>query len=102
MGFSFLCLNSKLTLLSLSVRRSGAIAETFNWDVAFDTSFEKVSLRSSHALQSCIADVSFPQIEALRTRMLEFLEVERRDFIPSIDITVKGESFRVFIDVSRL
>lgn len=26
--------------------------------------------------------------------MLEFLEVERRDFLPAIDITVKGE--RIF------
>lgn len=29
------------------------------------------------------------QIEALRVRMLEFLQQERRDFIPTIDITVQ-------------
>lgn len=37
------------------------------------------------------ADLSC-QIEALRTRMLEFLEVERRDFIPQIDIAVASPS----------
>lgn len=31
--------------LFVSIRRSGPIAETFVWDVAFDTSFEKVSLQ---------------------------------------------------------
>jgi hypothetical protein len=36
------------------------------------------------------SDLPLDQIEALRARMLEFLEVERRDFLPSIDITVKG------------
>ncbi|GAA5988936.1 hypothetical protein JCM11641_002920 [Rhodosporidiobolus odoratus] len=50
-------------------RRSGAIWETFTWDVAFATTFEK--------------------IEALRSRMQEFLQQERRDFIPTIDITIK-------------
>ena len=60
-----------LTSPLLSIRRSGAISETFTWDVAFDTSFDK--------------------IEALRSRMLEFLEIERRDFLPMIDIAVKGE-----------
>ncbi|GAA5915882.1 hypothetical protein JCM5296_002522 [Sporobolomyces johnsonii] len=50
-------------------RRSGPIWETFTWDVDFGTSFEK--------------------IEALRSRMLEFLESEKRDFLPSIDITVQ-------------
>ncbi|KAM0791838.1 hypothetical protein ACM66B_004096 [Microbotryomycetes sp. NB124-2] len=52
-----------------NIRRSGAIWEPFVFDVAFDTPFEK--------------------IEALRERMLEFLEVERRDFLPQCDITVK-------------
>ncbi|KAI5478657.1 hypothetical protein MNV49_004684 [Pseudohyphozyma bogoriensis] len=58
-----------LELFGRSIRRSGAILETFTWDVAFDTSFEK--------------------IEELRLRMLEFLEVERRDFFPTIDIQVQ-------------
>ncbi|GAA5946137.1 hypothetical protein JCM3765_000131 [Sporobolomyces pararoseus] len=50
-------------------RRSGPIWESFVFDVDFSTSFEK--------------------IEALRERMLEFLESEKRDFIPSIDISIK-------------
>ncbi|CEQ41695.1 SPOSA6832_03430, partial [Sporobolomyces salmonicolor] len=50
-------------------RRSGPIWETFTWDVDFGTPFEK--------------------IEALRSRMLEFLETEKRDFLPSIDITIQ-------------
>ncbi|GAA6058718.1 hypothetical protein JCM10212_003406 [Sporobolomyces blumeae] len=50
-------------------RRSGPIWESFSFDVDFSTSFEK--------------------IEALRTRMLEFLETEKRDYIPSIDITIQ-------------
>ncbi|KAK4046937.1 hypothetical protein OIV83_005728 [Microbotryomycetes sp. JL201] len=53
-----------------NIRRSGAIWEPFVFDVAFDTPFEK--------------------IEALRERMLEFLEVERRDFLPQCDITVQN------------
>lgn len=51
-----------------SYRRSGPIWEAFTWDVDFGTTFEK--------------------IEALRTRMLEFLQQERRDYIPSIDISI--------------
>ncbi|GAA5906279.1 uncharacterized protein JCM6883_005503 [Sporobolomyces salmoneus] len=50
-------------------RRSGPIWESFTFDVDFSTSFAK--------------------IEALRIRMLEFLESEKRDFIPSIDISIK-------------
>lgn len=34
----------------------------------------------------------FLQIEELRAHMLEFLEIERRDFMPQIDIAVKGTS----------
>ncbi|GAA5874058.1 hypothetical protein JCM8547_004817 [Rhodosporidiobolus lusitaniae] len=60
-------LNTKFVL---NYRRSGAIWETFTWDVDFGTSFEK--------------------IEALRSRMLEFLQQERRDFEPKIDITVQN------------
>ncbi|KAK4703902.1 hypothetical protein P7C70_g2313, partial [Phenoliferia sp. Uapishka_3] len=52
-----------------NIRRSGAISEKFTWDVDFSTPLEK--------------------IEALRARMLEFLEVERRDFLPQIDIAVQ-------------
>ncbi|GAA6033047.1 hypothetical protein JCM8097_000117 [Rhodosporidiobolus ruineniae] len=50
-------------------RRSGAISETYTWDVDFGTTFEK--------------------IQALRARMIEFLQEERRDFNPSLDITVQ-------------
>lgn len=59
-------LNTKFVM---NFRRSGPIWEAFVFDVDFSTSFEK--------------------IEALRTRMLEFLEAEKRDFIPSIDISIK-------------
>lgn len=34
-------------------------------------------------------DTPLPQIEALRVRMLEFLETERRDFRPYIDLSVE-------------
>ncbi|KAK4048978.1 hypothetical protein OIO90_005613 [Microbotryomycetes sp. JL221] len=53
-----------------NIRRSGAIWELFTFDVAFDTPFEKIS--------------------ALRDLMIEFLEVERRDFLPQCDITVQN------------
>ncbi|KWU45155.1 hypothetical protein RHOSPDRAFT_10799, partial [Rhodotorula sp. JG-1b] len=53
----------------LNYRRSNFISETFTFDVDFGTTFEK--------------------IEALRARMLEFLQTERRDFRPFIDISVE-------------
>ncbi|GAA5918315.1 hypothetical protein JCM6882_008210, partial [Rhodosporidiobolus microsporus] len=59
-------LNTKFVL---NYRRSGAIWETYTWDVDFGTTFEK--------------------IEALRSRMIEFLQQERRDFIPDINITIQ-------------
>ncbi|KAJ8292405.1 Mechanosensitive ion channel protein Msy1 [Rhodotorula toruloides] len=59
-------LNTKFVM---NYRRSNSISETFTFDVDFGTSFEK--------------------IEALRARMLEFLQQERRDFVPTIDITVQ-------------
>ncbi|KAG0149381.1 hypothetical protein CROQUDRAFT_39862 [Cronartium quercuum f. sp. fusiforme G11] len=55
--------------LLYTIRRSGPISEPFSWEVDFNTPFEK--------------------IEKLRERMLAFLEVERRDFIPSVDISVE-------------
>ncbi|SCV73450.1 BQ2448_7376 [Microbotryum intermedium] len=57
------------TKFILNIRRSGAISETFVWDVAFATSFEK--------------------IEELRARMFAFVEAERRDFLPKVDIVIK-------------
>ncbi|BGP26947.1 mechanosensitiveion channel MscS domain containing protein [Rhodotorula toruloides] len=59
-------LNTKFVM---NYRRSNSISETFTFDVDFGTSFEK--------------------IEALRARMLEFLQQESRDFVPSIDVTVQ-------------
>ncbi|KAG0660428.1 hypothetical protein C6P46_004610 [Rhodotorula mucilaginosa] len=53
----------------LNYRRSNFISETFTFDVDFGTTFEK--------------------IEALRARMLEFLQTERRDFRPFVDISVE-------------
>ncbi|SCZ95272.1 BZ3500_MvSof-1268-A1-R1_Chr11-2g03397 [Microbotryum saponariae] len=57
------------TKFILNIRRSGAISEPFVWDVAFETPFEK--------------------IEQLRARMLAFVEAERRDFLPKVDIMIK-------------
>ncbi|CED83253.1 Predicted mechanosensitive ion channel [Phaffia rhodozyma] len=51
-----------------NVRRSGPTSETFAFDVAFNTSFE--------------------HIQALREKMLKFLKGEKRDFIPSFDVTI--------------
>ncbi|GAA5862378.1 hypothetical protein JCM3774_002497 [Rhodotorula dairenensis] len=53
----------------LNYRRSNFISETFTFDVDFGTTFEK--------------------IEALRAMMLEFLQTERRDFRPFIDISIE-------------
>ncbi|EGG03241.1 uncharacterized protein MELLADRAFT_65659 [Melampsora larici-populina 98AG31] len=55
--------------LLYTIRRSGAISESFTWDVDFNTSFD--------------------MIEALREKMLAFLRTERREFVPSIDISVE-------------
>ncbi|CAE6448905.1 unnamed protein product [Rhizoctonia solani] len=51
-----------------NIRRSGAMSETFVFDVAYDTEFE--------------------QIEALRSRMLAFVQSHRRDYQPTFDIVV--------------
>ena len=45
------------------------MSETFEFDVAYDTSFE--------------------QIEKLRAKMLAFVKTEARDFLPSFDVIVK-------------
>lgn len=58
-------------------RRSGPTSESVTWDVDFSTDFEA--------------------IEALRQRMLEFVEHERRDYLPNCDITVDS-----FSDQSKL
>ena len=51
-----------------NVRRSGSTSEDFNFNVAFDTTFD--------------------QIEDLRSRMLHFLKSEKRDFHPICDINI--------------
>lgn len=51
-------------------RRSGPTSESFTWSVDFGTSFE--------------------QIESLRDAMLDFLEYEKRDFLPECDISVNS------------
>jgi small-conductance mechanosensitive channel len=58
-------------------RRAGATSETITWDVDFGTTFEK--------------------IEELRNLMVEFVEHERRDFLPTCDISVVS-----FADQSKL
>ncbi|KAJ9480343.1 EF-hand domain-containing protein [Pseudozyma hubeiensis] len=52
----------------VNLRRSGAIEETFKFEVAYST--------------------SFAQIEALRTKMVHWLDGEKRDFLPGLDINV--------------
>jgi small-conductance mechanosensitive channel len=54
-----------------NIRRSGQMSETFTFDVAYTTTFE--------------------QLETLRNQMLAFLTHERRDFLPSFDLTVIGK-----------
>lgn len=49
------------------------MSETFAFDVAYDTEFE--------------------QIEALRSRMLAFVQAHRRDYQPTFDIVVAGAVF---------
>ncbi|KAL1410413.1 hypothetical protein Q8F55_004424 [Vanrija albida] len=51
-----------------NVRRSGATSETFVFDVAFDTTFEK--------------------LQALRAKMLKFCKDNSRDFLPIFDVSV--------------
>lgn len=52
----------------VNLRRSGAIEETFKFEVAYGT--------------------TFAQIESLRTKMIHWLEGEKRDFLPGLDINV--------------
>ncbi|WAR52044.1 hypothetical protein PtB15_1B483 [Puccinia triticina] len=59
-------LNSKRVV---NIRRSGPISEKFTWDVNFNTSFEK--------------------IEQMRSKMLEFLKAERRDYTPAFDVNIQ-------------
>lgn len=49
-------------------RRAGPTSETVTWDIDFGTTFEK--------------------IEELRNLMVEFVEHEKRDFMPTCDISV--------------
>ncbi|KAF8608825.1 hypothetical protein BDV93DRAFT_518874 [Ceratobasidium sp. AG-I] len=51
-----------------NIRRSAHMSETFTFDVAYDTEFE--------------------QIEALRSRMLAFVQSQRRDYQPTFDVVV--------------
>ncbi|SPO26948.1 uncharacterized protein UTRI_10417_B [Ustilago trichophora] len=60
--------NQLATKPIVNLRRSGAIEETFKFEVAYST--------------------SFAQIEALRTKMVHWLEGEKRDFLPGLDINV--------------
>lgn len=52
----------------VNLRRSGAIEETFKFEVAYGT--------------------TFAQIETLRTKMVHWLDGEKRDFLPGLDISV--------------
>jgi small-conductance mechanosensitive channel len=50
------------------------MSESITFDVAYSTTFE--------------------QLEALRQEMIAFLEKERRDYMPTFDVTVVGLSSR--------
>lgn len=58
-------------LLKVLILNISQMSETFEFDVAYSTTFEK--------------------IEALRGKMLAFVKAERRDFLPSFDVVVIGE-----------
>lgn len=61
--------NASLSTQFISnIRRSAQMSETFTFDVAYDTEFE--------------------QIEALRSRMLAFVQSQRRDYQPTFDVVV--------------
>lgn len=49
------------------------MSESFKFDVAYSTTFE--------------------EIEALRAKMLAFVQSETRDFLPVFDVTIDGEHF---------
>ena len=51
------------------------MSESFKFDVVYSTTFE--------------------QIEALRAKMLAFVQSETRDYLPSFDVTIDGMSFKV-------
>ncbi|EMD37930.1 hypothetical protein CERSUDRAFT_49967 [Gelatoporia subvermispora B] len=55
-------------LFVYNIRRSDQMSESFEFDVAYSTTFE--------------------QLERLRELMIEFLKVERRDYLPSFDVMV--------------
>ncbi|PWY97273.1 hypothetical protein BCV70DRAFT_202991 [Testicularia cyperi] len=52
----------------INLRRSGPIEETFKFEVAYNT--------------------TFAQIEMLRSKMVHWLEGEKRDFMPGLDVNV--------------
>lgn len=60
--------NQLATKPIVNLRRSGPTEETFKFEVAYDT--------------------SFAQIEALRAKMVHWLEGEKRDFLPGLDINI--------------
>ncbi|WVN85447.1 uncharacterized protein L203_100593 [Cryptococcus depauperatus CBS 7841] len=60
--------NVLTTKVISNIRRSGAIAEEFTFEVDFATTFEA--------------------LQALRARMLKFLNDNNRDFLPVFDVTV--------------
>lgn len=60
-----------------NIRRSGPISEKILFDVDFGTTYEK--------------------IDALRARLLDFVQAERRDYQPSVDVTLQD-----FADQSKL
>ncbi|KAF5393511.1 hypothetical protein D9757_000597 [Collybiopsis confluens] len=61
--------NSVLNLQFIeNIRRSPQMSETFKFEVAYSTTFE--------------------ELEALRTKMLQFVQSEKRDYLPVFDVTV--------------
>jgi len=68
-GCDVQCPNTDLTeKYIMNKRRSGAMSEAFEFSVEYSTTFE--------------------QIEDLRSRMLTFVKVERRDYLPIFDVYI--------------
>jgi hypothetical protein len=51
------------------------MSESFQFDVSYKT--------------------TFPQLEALRDKMLEYVKAEKRDYQPVFDVVVVGKTFYV-------
>ena len=68
--FPYPCGRLSPSQLIRNIRRSPPMSEGFEFEVAYDTTFE--------------------QIEQLRAKMLAFVKQERREYLPTFDVVVQG------------